>query len=352
MNHNIFNTNNIDTLSLAEKVLEYIYINGITYDNFDSHQKEIFKFFNTTKDFNDFKCFYINNFSTLNAGTTMKPVEAVGCFVHPRFNQVQPHTHDFFEFKYVLKGNATVFFNDQALTMKKSDFCIISPNTMHQTFIFDSETIMINFTIRRESITHSFCRIFLERNFISDFLMIENIENRNSTNFLYIKTNEDVHIENLAFLTYKNCSQRNSSNYSPLITESGIELILLKLATNYSTTQLPYEKIYSKNRKIYNILTFIRKNLSEITFKELSKEFNFSEAYLSRFIKKQTGQTFSEILKTYRLYEAAELLRNSKLSIMQIMQKIGYSGKTYFYDIFYEKHGMTPGVYAEKFGIK
>ena len=47
----------------------------------------------------------------------------------------------------------------------------------------------------------------------------------------------------------------------------------------------------------------------------------------------------------HRLEYARQLLVNTDLSVNEIIRKIGYQNKTYFYKIFKQRYGITPSEY-------
>ena len=49
-----------------------------------------------------------------------------------------------------------------------------------------------------------------------------------------------------------------------------------------------------------------------------------------------------------RMVKAVEWLQNSKLSISQVMQKVGIENQSYFYRLFKNKYGSTPREYIQR----
>ena len=74
----------------------------------------------------------------------------------------------------------------------------------------------------------------------------------------------------------------------------------------------------------------------------LAPSMNYSAAYLSRLIKKNTGQSFSELLLDLRLKKSMELLRLTDMRINDIAAKAGYNDVSYFISIFKKCTGVTP----------
>lgn len=84
-----------------------------------------------------------------------------------------------------------------------------------------------------------------------------------------------------------------------------------------------------------------------ITIEMLCDKFLTNRNKVCGHIKNETGMTFSETLNSIRLNHACDLLQNSRLSIGQISDKVGYSSLRYFSDVFKKHIGLTPSEYKK-----
>ena len=69
--------------------------------------------------------------------------------------------------------------------------------------------------------------------------------------------------------------------------------------------------------------------------------------WLSREIKKRTGKTYKELLQAKRMNQAVYLLSNSRLSVSDIIESVGYDNTSYFYRKFKERYGVSPKEYRK-----
>lgn len=92
---------------------------------------------------------------------------------------------------------------------------------------------------------------------------------------------------------------------------------------------------------------FLRAHLDSATLPSLAAFFGYSEAYASRFIKKETGMNFGEILRRERMREASRLLLESDEPEQQIAERVGLTDLRYFRLLFKAHYHMTPGRYRE-----
>lgn len=84
-----------------------------------------------------------------------------------------------------------------------------------------------------------------------------------------------------------------------------------------------------------------------ITLEELAEKLCVSDEYLSSVIKKETGMSFTETVRGYRINRIKELLINSSLKLNQIADMAGYSDPKYMSKVFKEEVGMLPAEFRK-----
>ena len=67
--------------------------------------------------------------------------------------------------------------------------------------------------------------------------------------------------------------------------------------------------------------------------------------YCSRYLKKNLGCTFSELLRHTRFQRAEEFLTGSSMTVGQISDELGYENPESFIRIFKKEYQMTPAQY-------
>lgn len=80
----------------------------------------------------------------------------------------------------------------------------------------------------------------------------------------------------------------------------------------------------------------------------ISDMLKLSPYKLSKISKEHFEMTIPEYINQVRLNKAVEWMGNSKLSIQEIMLKVGIENESYFYKLFKTKFGMTPREYMAK----
>ncbi|MCB6203696.1 response regulator transcription factor [Extibacter muris] len=84
-----------------------------------------------------------------------------------------------------------------------------------------------------------------------------------------------------------------------------------------------------------------------ITLEEIARKLCVSEEYLSAQFKKETGRTFTETIRGYRIEKVKELLLQTTLKLNQIADLAGYTDPKYMSKVFRDEVGVTPAEYRK-----
>ena len=101
--------------------------------------------------------------------------------------------------------------------------------------------------------------------------------------------------------------------------------------------------------RMSQIRSFVNCNYPrEISIEEVVSHVGMNKSSFCTFIKKETGQTFTNYVNDIRLNIAAASLKESDQSISEIGASVGLTDTPYFCRIFKKKFGMTPTEYRRK----
>lgn len=127
-------------------------------------------------------------------------------------------------------------------------------------------------------------------------------------------------------------------------------LQLLILLTEDAESEEIGCKLMSKSKRnaerfrIYCKCYFFR----NIGLEDTASYMNMNKSALCKFVKKHTGQTFTEYINTLRLEKAALLLTSTTDSACDIAYDCGFSSIPYFHRLFSVHYGMSPCAYRKK----
>lgn len=95
------------------------------------------------------------------------------------------------------------------------------------------------------------------------------------------------------------------------------------------------------------VVEIVEKNLADYEFdvEKLARHLAVSRRQLFRKFKALAGCTPNVFIRDIRLKRAAQLLRDSPLTVSEIIYAVGFSDPKYFRTIFRERFGVLPGEY-------
>jgi len=98
----------------------------------------------------------------------------------------------------------------------------------------------------------------------------------------------------------------------------------------------------ASKRILFLIDDYITKNIATANLTDLSKALGYSTVYTGRIVKKLTKLRFVDYLHTKRLTLSAQLLRDTEMSVSEIIKQCGYVNESYFRKIFKDRYNKTP----------
>ena len=97
-------------------------------------------------------------------------------------------------------------------------------------------------------------------------------------------------------------------------------------------------------------IEIVDRHLSDFEFdvEALAKKVAVSRRQLFRKLKAVTGGTPNALIRAMRLKRAAQLLKESQMTVTEITYAVGFSDLKHFRSVFQEYFGVLPGEYARK----
>lgn len=90
--------------------------------------------------------------------------------------------------------------------------------------------------------------------------------------------------------------------------------------------------------------------MEPITLELVADKVGFNSSYFSSFFKKETGAGFADYLIQMRMEKAKELLKDTKDTVKEVCEKVGYSDVKHFTSMFRKYTGLKPGEYRKLYG--
>lgn len=258
-----------------------------------------------------------------------------------RDNQVhcEPHSHTFFELAYIIKGEAEHILDGKPTALKEGDYVIIEPGSIHYYKKKEKSDLL---TIINCIFTSDFVYPNAKDNTFMGLLEnpLLNIDTNqiveSPVNYVYHDINNHV-LNLLSMMRYEYMNKK--TNYT-LIMKNHLNSIIISSVRNVSST----------TSQSMNITAFIKDYVSlhyteDDILNHMSKVSNYSTQYLSSRFKADTGETFKSFLQRIRVDAASNLLDNTKMTVSEIAEAVGYKDVKYFTEIFKKFKNTTPKQY-------
>ncbi len=115
---------------------------------------------------------------------------------------------------------------------------------------------------------------------------------------------------------------------------------------------VPSPESAGKSKYVMEAMNYIAGHYgdSDIGITAVAEHLMVSEGYLSHVFKKETNYTVTGYLTQYRIHMAMRLLKDCRLKVYEVAQRVGYRDVTYFGSIFKKLSGMSPSEYQDRCG--
>ena len=255
------------------------------------------------------------------------------------------HWHEEFEIILVTYGQGIFTVNGENRLCKKGDLVIIPPGTIHsiernQKDYTEYFNILFSFSLLEEN-PESHCH----RKFLSKLSCGTGVRS-----FFLSGSSSATRIAELA-QDLINHREENYSGYELMIKSRLYEILFIltqeNLACSGESSQSRKEE--ENSAKIKKVLAYTQEHFADkIGVAEAASICSLSESRFMTFFKSQTGTSYIQYLKDYRLEAAAEEIQGSRSEITRIALENGFDNISYFIRAFKEKFGCTPLAYRKK----
>ncbi len=264
---------------------------------------------------------------------------------HSRFQEFPLHYHDWIEFIYVYSGTSTQVINNQRYELPSGCTLLLDSDTLHTIEPLDENDILINIFIRKEYLNSQFFSRLSAQSILTNFFLNSIISDTSHNNFIVFQSQQSQRLP--LFMKEFLCEWYDPSYASTEILNSLFTLIISELMNIYRSN-LENSDHPAKKNSVIPILSYIEDNYQNCTLSSTAAHFNMNANYLSSLLKKHTGSSFKILLQEKKISYAAQLLKNTDLTITEIANLSGYENVSFFYKKFQEIYGCLPGVYRDQ----
>jgi AraC-like DNA-binding protein len=254
------------------------------------------------------------------------------------------HFHKEYELVLINKSEGARFIGDKVDPFKNGDIFLIGPNIPH--LFRNSERYYKKKGLVAKSIFIHFTDDFLGKPFfdLPEMQMVRRLLDKSCLG-LEIKGISRQYVNQILINMEQEAPPKRLLNLLDILlflsTSKEVKTILTSgfTATNSSDTA-----------RIDIVMQFIMKNYArEIYVNEIASKLNMTVPSFSRYVKRHTKKTFSEIISDVRIGYACKLLMEDNYSISEICYQSGFDNLSNFYRHFSKKKGLVPKEFRKRF---
>lgn len=247
-------------------------------------------------------------------------------------SRIDEHTHDFFHYLYILKGQGEIRIGNETYIIKPNDIYLIPPNTVHGFFNSHESSKLLCAEIKFDVHEPEYRRTVLE---LPHVLSVKNTP-----------------VSRILMDIYKETRVKDSfsESVSGLLMQE-MFTYLLRVATGGRDETRPIRKQESSKTgdDLSRVLDYIFENVqNNITLQDLANICCLEKTYFLKKFKTLTGYTPMAYVRKEKIKKAKELLIYSDMNITQISEAVGFESIHHFSNVFSKATGMSPNKFKKE----
>lgn len=246
-----------------------------------------------------------------------------------RYVHIPVHKHDFMELVFVFSGTCIHTVEGQSFQQGPGAFTIVNSFTGHE-LIASPDCLCLTVKVRVESF----------RSFHVPNLPLLAVP-------VCFDCGDNAFMRDMLLTIYE--QQTNEACYHDEIMSLLLQSVLIYCMQNFRDT---VKFLYAGTRlegRMLEITNYMFENYQNITLRGLAQHFGYSEPYLCKLFREESGLTFTQILREFKLKQAKKLLQTTDQKLNEICESVGYSDTTQFIRDFKQQYGNTPAKYRKAF---
>lgn len=246
-----------------------------------------------------------------------------------RYVHIPAHKHDFVELVFVFSGTCIHTVEGQSFQQGPGSFTIVNSFTRHE-LVASADCLCLTTKVRIDTF----------RDFHIPNLPLLAVP-------VSFDCGDDAFMRDMLITIYE--QQTNEACYHDEIMSLLLQSVLVYCMQNFrDTVKFLYAGTKLEGRML-EIMNYMFENYQNVTLRGLARHFGYSEPYLCKLFREESGLTFTQILREFKLKQAKKLLQTTDQKLNEICESVGYSDTTQFIRDFKQQYGNTPAKYRKAF---
>ena len=249
------------------------------------------------------------------------------------------HSHDYFEITYIKSGFLHHELEDgEAITFHAGNLCVICPGEKHRATIEDEAELHV-IHVSQAFLQTSFSRFMVSGTLLGNYFLNHALHFPNKRQSLALLSPFSATTENL--IQYMKREQEKSDHFSLQNMEILLILLFNECQRLAASSSLDFGG-RTLSAKAQAVVGYLSHHVEEATLESTATYFGMHPNSFSAFFHRETGESFSHVLKRLRINTAKELLLTTNLTVEKIALMTGYNDPNSFIAFFRRNVGTTP----------
>lgn len=252
--------------------------------------------------------------------------------------------HNFWEIICALKGNISCTQHDKTIAVNEGNVIFHKPNLPHSLTVPKQEqsgVFVISFDCSSEAMRFFSDRIIqlTPRQIKYIYQIIEIAKRTYDITFYNIETDIMQLLEHPTL---------GGEQLIKNLLETMLIDIMRSLTETAEGNDVFLQEVEINDKLTDDIVKMLKDNIyGSVTIEDICKKMSYSKAHVFRQFKRATEKSVMEYYLDLKIKEAKKLIREDKLNIKEIAEKLCFDTPNYFSKTFKKKTGKTPTEYKK-----
>ena len=249
-------------------------------------------------------------------------------------------SRDYAELFCMVRGSSRHRIGISEVTVQQGELLLLGQNTPLELLPLEPGAIAVSFLMKPELFGDILSFLGTEETPLREFLL-RCLGQESPYGYLHFRVGGVVPVQNLLENLLLHLLEKPDSRRAiPMYT---VGLLFVQLLEESDKLTMGIRELQA----ILGVLRYLETNYVGGSLTDAAQMLHCDVAWLSREIKRRTGQTYTELLQERRLRQAAWLLEHTRQRVADIALAVGYENVSYFHRLFQKRFGLSPKKYRD-----
>ena len=249
-------------------------------------------------------------------------------------------SRDYAELFCMVRGSSRHRIGSSEVTVEQGELLLLGQNTPLELLPLEPGAIAVSFLMKPELFGDILSFLGTEETPLREFLL-RCLGQESPYGYLHFRVGGVVPVQNLLENLLLHLLEKPDSRRAIPMYTVGLLFVQLLEESDKLTMGI------REQQAILGVLRYLETNYVGGSLTDAAQLLHCDVAWLSREIKRRTGQTYTELLQERRLRQAAWLLEHTRQRVADIALAVGYENVSYFHRLFQKRFGLSPKKYRD-----